>query len=237
MPSSEVARFGSFLALERTRSLLMGLRYRLLVGVIGLSYVLGTMLFSGMLFIPSHPLNVPVFFFIEPAGYGASWTYPAILAGNAYFQVDLPMLSSILMTLSAAGIGLGMALAVRLVARLVRNRVKNPLRPTALGSVAGLTPAMIAFLTLGACCSTTAAATAGISLGAHSGGIGVAGVLANTWYLGVIQVAIVYAALLAQEQLLRVYELFQDTSRSESSGTDRSPAPGFRSAESHDVSR
>ncbi len=214
----------------------MGLRYRVLVGVIGIGYIFGTMLLSGMLFIPAHPLNVPTFLFVEPARHGGIWTYPAILAGNAYFQVDLPLVSSILMTLSAAGIGLGMALAVRLVARLIRDRKAGLLRPTALGSAAGLTPAMIALVTLGACCSTTAAATAGISLAAHAGGIGLAGLLSNTWYLGVIQLSVVYVALIAQEQLLRVYELFPPAEAPGSLAPVRRTPRGLRSGENHDVS-
>jgi hypothetical protein len=215
----------------------MDLRYRILVGLIGLGYVLGTMLFSGMLFIPSHPLNVPVFFFIEPAGHGASWTYPAILAGNAYFQVDLPMFSSILMTLSAAGVGLGMAMAVRLVIRVIRDRRTGQRRPAVLGSLAGLTPAMISLVTLGACCSTTAAATAGLSLAAHSGGIGLSTVFANAWYLGVIQVLVVYGALIAQEQLLRVYDLFPRTTGAKSFDSGKDVVRRFPTGDSRELPR
>ncbi len=100
-----------------------------------------------------------------------------------------------------------MALAVLLGARLIRRRTAGLLGPTAVGSVAGFTPAMIALVTLGACCSTTAAATAGITLAAQSSGTSAATLLANTWYLGLFQVVVVYVALVAQEQLVRVYGL------------------------------
>jgi len=195
----------SLLTLHGTRSLVSGLRVRILVGLIGFGYALGAMVVGGMLYFPAHTLRTGWFFYIYPSGPGASWTYPAILAGGPSFQVVLPLVSGILMTLSAAGVGLGMSLAVLLGARLIRNRNAGLLGPTAVGSVAGLTPAMIALVTLGACCSTTAAATAGIALAAQSTGTSTAAVLANAWYLGVFQVVVIYVALIAQEQLLSVY--------------------------------
>lgn len=205
MPFPRISRAGSLLALHWSRSFLMRLRYRLLVGAIGLSYAIGAMLFSGMLYVPLHPLNIPLFFFIEPSGPGPAWNYPAVLAGGPYFQVDLPMMSTILMTLSAAGVGLGMGLAVLLAVRLL-SYGRNGLRGPTLGrSALGLTPAMIALVTLGACCSTTAAATAGISLFSRSGDG--AAFLGDTWYLGLVQLGIVYVALIAQEQLVRIYDL------------------------------
>ena len=222
----------SLLTLRGTRSLLSGLRYRALVGVIGFAYALGAMVFGGMLYIPSTPLREGWFFYVYPSGPGASWTYPAILAGSPYFQVDLPLVSGILMTLTAAGVGLGMSLGILLGARLIRRRREGLVGPTLLGSAAGLTPAMIALVTLGACCSTTAAATAGISLAAQSSGTSTAAALANAWYLGVFQVAVVYVALVAQEQLLRVYGFLLDRSNvgspSPDIGTATPPPLGWR---------
>jgi hypothetical protein len=203
----------------------MGRTYRLLVGLIAVGYAVGAMLYSGMLYVPSHPLNIPYFFYAEPSGSGAPGTYPAILAGGPYFQVDLPMISVVLMTLTAAGVGLGMGLAVLLVVRLLRDRKNGRIRSTAARSAIGLTPAMIALVTLGACCSTTAAATAGLSLAARWGGGTANALLANTWYLGVVQLSVVYVALLAQEHLGRVYDFFSRPSREErpASGTSNSP--------------
>jgi hypothetical protein len=195
----------SLLTLRGTRSLLTGLGYRVLVGLIGFGYAFGAMVFGGMLYFPPTPLRTGWFLYVYPSGPGPSWTYPAILAGSPYFQVVLPMVSGILMTLTAAGVGLGMSLGVFLGLRLIRHRRSGLLGPTAVGSAAGFTPAMIALVTLGACCSTTAAATAGISLAAQSSGTSPAAALANAWYLGVFQVVVVYVALIAQEQLLRVY--------------------------------
>jgi hypothetical protein len=201
------SRVWSLVTLRGTRSLLSGPPYRILVGLIGLGYALGAMVFGGMLYLPSSPLKTGWFVYVYPSGPGPSWTYPAILAGGPNFFVDLPIVSAILMTLSAAGVGLGMSLAVLLGVRLTRRRRAGLLRPTVVGSAAGLTPVMIALVTLGACCSTTAAATAGIGLAAQSSGTTPAAALANAWYLGVFQVVVIYVALIAQEQLLSVYGL------------------------------
>jgi hypothetical protein len=200
-----LSRGWSLLALQGTRSLLSGPIYRILVGVIALAYGFGAMLVGGMLYLPSRPLPLGWFFYVYPTGPGPSWTYPTILVGSPYFFLDMPIISGILMTLSAAGVGLGMSLAALLGVRLVRRRKAALLRPTAVGTAAGLTPVMIALVTLGACCSTTAAATAGIGLAAQSSGTTPAEALANAWYLGVFQVAVIYVALIAQEQLLSVY--------------------------------
>ncbi len=195
----------SILALSRTRSLLATLRYRILVGLIAIAYAVSAMLFAGMLYIPSQRLPIQSFFYVYPTGPGPAWTYPAILAGSPYFELDLPFTSAILMTLSAAGIGLGMSLGVLLVVRLIRQRRAGLLRPATVGSLAGFTPAMLGLVTLGACCSTTAAATAGIGLAAQSSGTNAATLLANTWYLGIFQVVVVYVALVAQEELVILY--------------------------------
>lgn len=203
-PVGGIARFSSLLTLQGSRSLLLTQPYRTLVGLIGIAYVLITTLFSGMLYLPASPQHIGWFLFVFPSGPGPSWTYPAILAGGPYFQVDLPVLSTILMTLTAAGIGLGMSLAIQLGVRLLRLRSAGMFRPTAAAAVAGWTPALVALLTLGACCSTAAAATAGIGLASHSGVIGAAALGGDAEYLGAVQVGVVYIALIAQEYLVRV---------------------------------
>ena len=221
LPHGTRSRLWSLFTLKRTRLLLLGVRYRLLVGAIALGYALGAMLYSGMLYIPARPERIGAFFFVDPSGTGPSWTYPAILAGGPYFQVDLPILSTILMTLSAAGIGLGMALAVFLGVRLLRQRKALLLKPAGIGSVAGVTPALIALVTLGACCSTTAAATAGIGLGYHSSLLSSATQWMSPAYLGLVQVVVVFFALLAQEYLVGVYALWLGASTEAKSGRER----------------
>ncbi len=92
----------SLLTLRETRALLGAVRYRILVGLIAITYALSAMIFGGMLYFPPTPLATAPFFYIYPSGPGPPWMYPAILAGSPYFQLDLPFLSAILMTLSAA---------------------------------------------------------------------------------------------------------------------------------------
>lgn len=193
----------SLLTLDRTRSTLLEPRYRALVGSVGLAYAVGTMVIGGMLYFSAQPLRTGWFFLVYPSGPGPSWTYPAILAGGPMFQVDVPLGMGILLTLAAAGIGLGMSLAVYLGVRLVRRNAAG-LRGVGTGGAAvGLAPVMFALVTMGACCSTVTAATAGVSLAAQSTGSSPSAALANAWYLGVIQVVVVYVALVVQEQLLR----------------------------------
>jgi len=195
----------SLVALRETRQALAPRRYRLLVAATAIIYAIVAMLVGGMLYIASSPFDLHWFFYVYPKGPGPPWSYPAIIAGGPYFFLDLPLLSGILMTLVSAGIGLGMALGIVLGARLLHRRRSRQFGPATLGTAAGLTPAMIALVTLGACCSTTAAATAGIGIVARSSGTSPAVALANAWYLGVFQLVVVYVALLAQEQLLRIY--------------------------------
>jgi hypothetical protein len=80
---------------------------------------------------------------------------------------------------------------------------------------------MIALVTLGACCSTTAAATAGIGVAAQTSGTTVETLLLNNWYLNVFQLVILWVALIAQEQLLVAYGIFFDPQAAPS----ESPAP------------
>ncbi|MCI4363072.1 MAG: hypothetical protein L3K13_02030 [Thermoplasmata archaeon] len=219
------ARLWALLTLQRTRSLLAPLPWRLLVGAISLLYAAGAMVVGRMLYFPSHAVRGGWFLYVYPSGPGPSWMYPAILAGGPNFELALPMTSGILMTLSAAGVGLGMALAALLIVRLWRERRTAVHLPTAVGSAAGLTPALLALLTLGACCSTTAAATAGIGLAAQSTGTTASAALANAWYLGVFQVSVIFVALLAQEQLVAIYGVLFRGPDGEAGSAPSSPRP------------
>lgn len=63
---------------------------------------------------------------------------------------------------------------------------------------------MIALVTLGACCSTTADASAGVVVGAAVTGTTVAVALANAWYFGICQLAVLWIGLFAQQPLIVV---------------------------------
>lgn len=193
----------SLLTLAHSRSLLQRRRILVLGTAIAVLYATIAMLVGGMLSIFWPPAHLSSFWAILLTG-TPSWDYPGLLAATPYFALELPFLPTIFMVLTSAGVGLGMSVAVVLTANFLRQR-KSAGRPAAVGTAAGLTPAMIALVTLGACCSTTAAATAGIGLTAQATGTNLATLLTDNWYLGVFQLGILYVALLAQEELLTVY--------------------------------
>ena len=119
--------------------------------------------------------------------------------------ISLPFFATFAMLVVSVGVGLGMTVAFLLTLRLVQSRSARIAGSTSVGAVAGLTPAMISLVTLGACCSTTAAATAGVGPAAQASGTTASNLLLNNWYLGVFQIVVVWVALIAQELLLVVY--------------------------------
>ena len=166
-------------------------------------YALGSMVLGSMLLL-TH-LTPPYYAEVLWSGGAPAWNYPGLLIVQPWGVVTLPFFATIAMVLVSIGVGIGMSVAVLLGIALVRNRRARAGQPAAVGSVAGLTPAMIALVTLGACCSTTAAATAGVGLVGQVSGTSTDNLLLNNWFLGVFQIAVVWIALLAQELLLRVY--------------------------------
>jgi len=168
-------------------------------------YALGSMLGGGMLSL--YPLSGGTTVEIltgSGTGYGW-WNYPGLLVVAPWGVLSLPFFATIAMVTVAVGVGLGMAVAAALIVRLVRPSPEEVARSKAVGVATGLTPAMIALVTLGSCCTTTAAATGGIGLLAGASGTSTANLLLNNWYLGVAQIAVVWVALLGQELLLTVY--------------------------------
>ena len=176
-----------------------------LAAFIGVAYAIGSMLLGGMLVFARYSGGYSVLVFWGNALGIQPWNYPGVLIEAPWGFVELPFFATVSMLLVSAGVGLGMAVAIVLGVQLLRDRRTSAGRPAAAGTVAGLTPAMIALVTLGACCSTTAAATAGVGLVAQASGSSPSNLLLNNWFLGTFQVAVVYVALIAQELLLRVY--------------------------------
>jgi hypothetical protein len=170
----------------------------------GVLYALVSMLVGQMLvFTPNYG---PSYTVVLWTGNGAQpWNYPAVIFVEPWGVIALPFFATVAMVVVSIGVGIGMAVSVLLLFRLLRERRRGLGEPAAMGSIAGLTPAMIALVTLGACCSTTAAATAGIGVVAQTSGTSIANLLANNWYLGAFQITILWVALLAQEQLIVVY--------------------------------
>ncbi len=194
----------TWLTLARTRRLVRRPIHRILALSVGIVYALVAMLVGGMLTIFSPPAHVSSYWILIPSGQ-PWWDYPAALVVNPAFVLALPFLGTLLMVVTSVGVALGMTVAVVLGVRLARQRKTRAGSSAAASTAAGFTPAMIALVTLGACCSTTAAATAGIGLAAQATGTSYQAVLNNTWYIAMFQAGILYVALLAQEQLLAVY--------------------------------
>ncbi|MGA8710696.1 MAG: hypothetical protein WB786_05645 [Thermoplasmata archaeon] len=172
---------------------------------IAIAYALGSMLIGGMLVFGRFSGGYSVLLLWGNALGLQNWNYPGFLIEAPWGFIELPFFATASMVVVAVGVGLGMAVAVLLGVQLIRDRKLASGRPAATGTIAGLTPALIALVTLGACCSTTAAATAGVALVSASSGSSTSNLLFNNWFLGVFQVVVVFVALIAQELLLRVY--------------------------------
>lgn len=195
----------SLLALREVRAYLRRSRAVAMTVFLGLVYALGSMTLGGMLVL-THVRGGYTTEILWGAGSGqGSWNYPALLIVAPWGVVSLPWFATWATILVSIGVAIGMSVAVLLTVQLVRQRRSTTRGPTAIGSMAGLTPAMLALVTLGACCGTTAAATAGVGVVAQISGTSTTHLLVNNWFLGVFQVAVVWIALLAQELLLRVY--------------------------------
>jgi hypothetical protein len=218
---SEPGDAGSRLSLFTLRSIRRYIRRShamMMTAFFTVLYALGSMLIGGMLILT--PLRPPYVTEILWSGGAPAWNYPGLLIVQSWGVVTLPFFATVSMVVVAVGVGIGMSVAVLLGVALVRDRRARAAQPASLGSVAGLTPAMIALVTLGACCSTTAAATAGVGIVGQVSGSTTDNLLLNNWYLGVFQMVVVWVALVAQELLLRVYGSLFQRSRTE-------PAPTY----------
>jgi hypothetical protein len=200
------------LSLQRSRSLLgtriLGVRAVFLAFSIAVVYALISMVVGQMLILGPTVFRSTTVSILYGPDYTPWWNFPAVLITAPNAVVALPFFGTLTMLLVSAGVGLGMSVALVLSVQLYRRRRSELVSPAAVGSVAGLTPAMFALLTLGACCSTTAVSAAGIGLASQATGTSVSNLLLNTWYLGVFQVVVLWVALVAQEQLVTVYGVF-----------------------------
>lgn len=200
---SRVLRALGVLSLAETRRFVREAHGRMMVVFFAILYALGSMVLGGMLILARVPGGYTAEILWGNALGTGPWNYPGLLIVAPWGVVSLPFLATISMILVSLGVGIGVSVAIVIVVRLIRDR--RAAGAGSVGSIAGLTPAMIALVTLGACCSTTAVATAGVGLVAQASGSSVSSVLINNWYLDVFQVSVVYVALIAQELILRVY--------------------------------
>lgn len=171
----------------------------------GFLYLLGSLLEGGMLGLAHLSGGYTITIITSNATGAGWWNYPAVIVAAPWGYLELPFFTAVSMLVVAVGVALGMTVAVLLAFRLLRPGVAGAARTKAVGTATGLTPAMIGLVTLGACCSTTAAASAGVGLVAQASGTSVSNLLLNDWYLGLFQVVVVWSALFAQELLLTVY--------------------------------
>ncbi len=219
------AHLVSLLSLRRSRALLAQQRGGgLLAATIALVYAFVSLIVGLMLELGPTDFRSTTATVITDPGGGLWWNYPGLIVTAPNAVLVLPFFPTITMALVAMGVGLGMAVAVVLSLMLARQKRREHAGPAGVGTVAGLTPAMIALVTLGACCSTTAAAGAGIGLAAQASGTTYDALLLNTWYLGIFQMVILGAALLAQEQLAVVYSVLLPATERADAGLARSPA-------------
>ncbi|MCI4356316.1 MAG: hypothetical protein L3K18_04120 [Thermoplasmata archaeon] len=195
----------ALLALSRSLALLRSRIGVLMVTFIAVLYGFISLLAGGMLLLTRTTFPTVSTTVVTGQGESAWWNYPALIVSGPDGVLALPFLPTVTMVVVSIGVGIGMSVGLILAYRLLRKGGTGAGRSAAFGSVPGLTPALIALVTLGACCSTTAAATAGIGVVAQASGTTTQSLLLNTWYLNLFQVAVLWVALVAQEQLLSVY--------------------------------
>ncbi|HEV2230838.1 MAG TPA: hypothetical protein VGS18_01465, partial [Thermoplasmata archaeon] len=194
----------SIATLQRTRQQLRSRRGFALVASISATFALISMLVGLMVVFDPEP--GPYFVMIvQPGASSQWWNYPGVLAVQPWGVLALPLWATISMALVSVGVGLGMSIAVLLGIQLVRFRRTAPKGPAATGLAGALTPAMIALVTLGACCSTNAVSLASLGATAQVTGTTVDNLLFDSWYLPLFQLIVLWIALVAQEQLVRVY--------------------------------
>ena len=195
--------WGRLLLLEEVRAAARRPFYRVLVATSAVLYVFMAMYVGQMIgFFPTGQTGTDVILLTSGPQW---WNYPGLIAIFPNGFVSLPFFSTLVMILVSVGVGLGMGAAVYLSVQLYRRRGQGSSSSAAGGGVAGLTPALLSLVTLGACCSTTAAATAGLTWTAAASGTSLNGLLYYSWYPGVFQLSVLYVALVAQEQLLHTY--------------------------------
>lgn len=215
--------------LERSRSELNGRVPKLLALSVGVVYGFIALQVGQMLTFGPTGQSATTYMVLWNNGSTAWWNYPALLVIFPGGVLALPFFATVVMVLVSIGVGIGMSVGILLTARLLVRRRRELSGPASAGALAGLTPAMIGLVTLGACCSTTAAATAGIGALAQASGSSLNAVLLNGWYIGVFQLAVLWVALVAQEQLLSIYGVLLGPSASPEGAHPR-PSGGRRTA-------
>jgi hypothetical protein len=198
-------RLISLLTLKHTRATLRGGRGRMIATSIAIFYGSIALIAGFMLQVGPTGASGTTVRILTNSYSPAWWNYPAVLVTTPGGILVLPCASTISMALVAIGVGVGMGAGILLAARFLRSWKEARGRGGLVSPLAGLTPAMVAALTLGACCSTSAAAAGSIGAIATVSGTSYDQVLLNSWILNVFQVVVLAIALIAQEMLIGVY--------------------------------
>jgi len=199
------SRLVGLLTLRRTRAVLRSRRGRALAVSIAAIYGFIALLAGYMLQIVPTGASGTTVRVLTNSYSPAWWNYPAILVVTPSGVVVLPFLSTISMVLVSIGVGVGMGAGILLASQFFRTWKLARAGRGLASPLAGLTPAMVALLTLGACCSTSAAAAGSIGAIAEVSGTSYDQILLNSWILNVFQVVVLAIALVAQEYLIGVF--------------------------------
>lgn len=199
------SRLVGLLTLRRTRAVLRSRRGRALAVSIAVIYGFIALLAGYMLQIVPTGASGTTVRVLTNSYSPAWWNYPAILVVTPGGVVVLPFLSTISMVLVSIGVGVGMGAGILLASQFFRTWKLARAGRGLASPLAGLTPAMVALLTLGACCSTSAAAAGSIGAIAEVSGTSYDQILLNSWILNVFQVVVLAIALVAQEYLIGVF--------------------------------
>lgn len=205
--SEDRGSFGllDLLTLSRTRRVLRVRGGRTLAVLVALIYGLVALVVGSMLeFVPTGASTLSVQTIYDPLS-PEWWNYPALLLVAPEGILVLPFFASLSMLVVSIGVGIGMGAGLLVAVRVYRDWKRSKAQGRSVGSMAGLTPAMVALLTLGACCSTSFAAAAGIGAVAMASGVTLTLLQLNNWYLNVLQILVLGIALIAQEGLLKLY--------------------------------
>lgn len=182
-------------ALPRTAALLQDRRARLLAAVVAVLYVSLSLLTDGRVFFSGTR---------GPGAISFSMLGGLVVSGGGW-TVTLPLWSAALSITVALGVGVGMGSGALVALRVISLERTPSRRGRELGPLSSLPPAMLSVLSLGAFCSVTAAAWAGlggvVSLGGSSSLLGVS----TDLLLSLVQLVVLGASLLAQESLLRLF--------------------------------
>lgn len=211
---------------SRTRAVFRQPGSKGLFAAFAASYLLIASMVGGMLELGPTTSNLISLRLLTDASAASWWNYPALLVVSPGGVLVLPLLPTITMAISAIGVGVGMTAGLLLafqVVRAWRQERRDGGRAAATSTLVGLTPAMVVVLTLGACCSTTAAAVAGIGVAATGLGASAAWLSSNGWYLDLVQPFVLGLALLAQEQLFTLFPSATESGRTSKLARPRGP--------------